>query len=288
MASPQKRQQWKQSQVVDTVFDLIDEDKIDELANVANNTDIAFADEYREGAEEYVKNYGKFNGVSTGYDEIDRRLGSFLPGEMLTIGGDTGHGKSLLVQNIAYKAYKRNGRPVLFVTLEMTKEQTLARMLKIAEPDDDVSGIIFQRASAVSYRDIDILIQKAKEYDCCMVIIDHLHFFPRSQGDNQRSEISRITKHFKENAIEHEIPIILVSHIRRPQDDRRPDLHHLKESGSIEQDSDMVGFVYRTKENPEEVEFYLRKNRSRKLIPEHVILNQKDWKLEESWVPAKL
>lgn len=252
-----------------------------ELVKMSEAVEIALADEYKQEALDYVKNYGKFTGVSTGYPEIDRRLGSLLPGEMLTIGGDTGHGKSLLAQNIAYRVYKNTGRSVLFVTLEMTKPQTLARILKIAEPEVDVAGIIFQRASSVSYKDINILIQKAKELDCGLVIIDHLHFFPRSHGNDIRAEISRITKHFKECAIEYELPVILLSHIRRPEEGKRPDLHHLKESGSIEQDSDMVAFVYRDNMLPEQMQFYMRKNRSRKLIPEPMDLMQRDWKLIE-------
>jgi replicative DNA helicase len=278
----QKNEEWDQKRKVDTVFALMEGDGPRDLASVAENTEIALADEYKEGAAEYVKNYGKYMGVSTGYPEIDRRLGSLLPGELLTIGGDTGHGKSLLAQNIAYRVYKTTGRAVLFVTLEMTKEQTLARILKIAEPDNDVAGLIFQRASSVSYRDIDILIQKAKELDCCLVIIDHLHFFPRGQGDNQRAEISRITKHFKECAVEQKMPVILLSHIRRPEHGKKADLHNLKESSSIEQDSDMVAFVHRDDALPQQMQFYMRKNRSRKLIPEPMELIQKDWKLEET------
>lgn len=70
----------------------------------------------------------------------------------------------------------------------------------------------------------------------------------------------------------------------------KPDLHNFKGSSSIEQDSDMVGFVYRTHKQPKRVEFYMRKQRSRPLNPESVFLTQKEWKLteEKSWVPKNL
>jgi len=248
---------------------------------IKKDVDIAFAHEYIEEAKEIARNYGRFQGLSLGYSSLDNLTGSFLPGELFVIGGGTGHGKSLFAQNIAYKVYKQTGSAVLFVTLEMTKEQTLSRVLKIAG-DDDVAGILFQKQSSVEPRDIPVLMSKAKEWDCILVVIDHLHFFPRT-SDKVRNEISRITKLFKESAVEHKLPVILLSHINRTlEKGEKPDLQHLKESGSIEQDADMVGFVYRDKkETPDTMEFYMRKNRSRKLIYDSIFFRQNVWNLEE-------
>jgi replicative DNA helicase len=141
-------------------------------------------------------------------------------------------------------------------------------------------------------------MQKAKDEDVCLVIIDHLHFFSRS-ADNETRELSRIMKHFKECAVQHNMPVILLCHItptRVMAEDGstkkvfKPNLHNFKGSSSIEQDSDMVGFVFRDDKNPKKMEFYLRKNRSRPLNPESTYLTQNEWKLteEDSWVPKNL
>lgn len=288
MASPKKEKRL-QNQKVSSIFDLIEEGAADELTDLAENTEIAYLEEYEEEAQEYIKNQGKYMGISTGYPEIDDRLGSFLPGEMFVLGGDTGHGKSILAANIAYNVYKKYDLPVLFVTLELTHVQSVVRFHNIAQ-GDDYTGILVQRKPAVSYRDIGMIMQKAKDEGACLVVVDHLHFFPRGH-DNQVTEISRITKHFKECAVEHDLPLILLSHVtpkREYAEDgtvkkaHKPRLHNLKNSSAIEQDADMVGFIWR--DDAGNIEFYVEKMRSRPLNKEPVKLIQKDWRIL-SWLP---
>lgn len=279
---------------VDNIQDLFSKPhpKVDE------KHEIAYLSEFEEEAQEYIKNEGQYLGISTGYQSIDRLLGSFLPGELFTIGGDTGHGKSILAMNIAQNVYESTQSPVLMVNLELTRPQAVMRFYNLSGKEHDYAGIMIQRAPAVSYKDIDVLMKKAKEEGAVLVVIDHLHFFSRSAKD-QAGELSRIMKHFKECAVEHNLPVILLSHVTptRVMDpegnvkkEYKPDLHNFKGSSSIEQDSDMVGFVYRTRKQPKRVEFYMRKQRSRPLNPESVFLTQKEWKLteEESWVPRNL
>jgi replicative DNA helicase len=254
--------------------------------------DIAYLAEFEEEAMEYIKNQGKYTGVSTGYENVDALLGSFLPGELLTIGGDTGHGKSIFAMNIAQNVYENLKKPVLMVNLELTRNQAVQRFYNLSGEDHDYAGIMVQRSSAVKYKDIDILMKKAKAEGCALVVIDHLHFFSRS-SDNSVQELSRIMKHFKECAVQNDLPVILLSHVTptRVMDSEgnvkkvnRPGLHNFKGSSSIEQDSDMVGFVFRNDDSPKSIEFYMRKNRSRPLNPESVTLTQNEWKLkEEPW-----
>jgi replicative DNA helicase len=168
------------------------------------------------------------------------------------------------------------------------------RFYNLSGEDHDYAGILIQRAPAVAYRDIDILMKKAKEQGACLVVIDHLHFFSRS-ADNEVRELSRIMKHFKKCAVENDLPVILLCHIT-PTRQMNPDgtvkkslslaLHNFKGSSSIEQDSDMVGFVYR-EDGSNDLEFYMRKNRSRPQNPQSTYLNQKEWKLtqDKSWLP---
>lgn len=254
--------------------------------------DLAYLVEYEEAAMEYLKNDGAYMGISTGYPAVDSLMGSFLPRELFTIGGDTGHGKSLLGMNIAQNAYAETGQPVLLVNLELTRNQAVQRFYNLSGKDHDYAGILIQKATAVNYKDIDILMMRAKQEGACLVVIDHLHFFNDSIADNAASALTRIVKHFKECAVEMDLPVILLSHVtpttKADGSTARPDLHGFKGSRSIEQLSDMVGFVFRDDKNPKEVQFYMKKNRSRPLVPDTVILKQKEWKLvDESWHDLK-
>ncbi|UOF77956.1 replicative helicase [Caudoviricetes sp.] len=292
----QKKANYQQKQRVDSIFDLIEEGAAEDLLELSEKTEVAYLVEFQEEAMEYLKNEGQYMGISTGYEGVNRLLGSFLPGELLTIGGDTGHGKSLLAMNTAQNVYAKEQKPVLLVNLELTRYQAVQRFYNLSQ-DHDYAGILIQRAPAVSYRDIDVLMQRAKDEGACLVVIDHLHFFSR-MAENEARELSRITKHFKECAVQHELPVILLSHVTPTRimapdgsvkKEYKPGLHNLKGSSSIEQDSDMVGFVYR-KDGESEMEFYLRKNRSRPLNTQSTHLKQKGWKLEEDpvWLPTNL
>lgn len=288
----QKKALSKQKSSVLAFFDNFDEVK-EELKELANDTEIAYLTEYADEAQEYLDNEGQYMGLHTGYPGLDTLMGSFLPGELLTIGGDTGHGKSLLAMNIAQNVYEREQKPVLMVNLELTRPQAYVRFHNMSK-DGDFAGILIQRAPAVTYRDIDVLMKKAKEEGACLVVIDHLHFFSRS-ADNVTQELSRITKHFKECAVENELPVLLLSHVTPTRimapdgsvkKEYKPGLHNLKGSSAIEQDSDMVAFVYR-KEGESGIEVYLKKNRSRPLNTSSTYLKQKGWKLEQDplWLP---
>jgi len=290
----QNREKWAQKQATDRIFELIEENAADELAEHAEKTEIAFLSEFEEEALDYINNKGQYNGISTGYKHMDELMGSFLPGELFTIGGDTGHGKSLLAMNIAMNVYQAQQKPVLMVNLELTRAQAVERFYFMSE-NHDYAGIMVQRSPAVRYQDIDVLMLKAKEAGCVLVIIDHLHFFSRTAKDTV-AELSRIMKHFKECAVEHNLPVILLSHVTptrimgadgKVKKELKPGLHNFKGSSSIEQDSDMVGFVWRAKNEPNQIEFYMRKNRSRPNKPESIILTQKDWRLDEQWWPTR-
>lgn len=288
MGSP-KNDLWQQKTKTTRVFDLIEESAADELADHAEKTEIAFLSEFEDEAMEYIKNKGQFNGIHTGYPELDKLMGSFLPGELFTIGGDTGHGKSLLAMNIAMNVYQQYQEPILMVNLELTRAQAVERFYFMSE-DHDYAGVMVQRAPAVTYKDIDVLMLKAKQAGCILVVIDHLHFFSRTSKDTV-AELSRIMKHFKECAVEHNLPVILLSHVTPTRimgadgeikKEVKPGLHNFKGSSSIEQDSDMVAFIWRSKNKPEEVEIYMRKNRSRPLNNESIKLYQDDWRLVQT------
>lgn len=290
----QKKDRLKQKNKVEQLFELINDGTAEAASDHAPDTDIKYLKADEPEWLETVAEEGEYDGVHTGYDGIDILTGSFLPGELFTIGGDTGHGKSLLAINIAQNVYKRYLEPVMVVNLELTESQLRKRFYELSGGDRDYAGIVTQVASEVHYKDIDIIMAKAKEEGCRLVVIDHLHFFNDAIGDNQASALTKIMKHFKGCAIEHELPVILLSHVTptTKQDGTviKPDLHNFKGSRSIEQISDMVGFVWRDRENPEQVEFYTRKNRSRPCNEQSTYLIQHGWKLVEDkqWLPTKL
>lgn len=275
-----------------SVFDLIEQGTAQtEVDEHQAQTEIAYLAEFQEEAMEYIKNGDKYMGISTGYKGVDNLLGSFLPGELLTIGGDTGHGKSLFAMNIAQNVYSQYHKPVLVVNLELTTNQAVARFYNLAD-NHDYAGILVQRAPAVKYQDIDLLMKRAKDEGACLVVIDHLHFFNDAIGDKAHSMLTIIMKHFKECAVLNELPVILLSHVTpttKPDGSLiKPNLHNFKGSRSIEQISDMVGFVFREKGQPE-IEFYTRKNRSRPLNEMSTYLTQEGWKLKEqpAWIPPE-
>ncbi len=281
----------KPGQRSDILLDLRNSNITKELADTADRTAIKYL---KDGEEEWLERRvasGTYAGISTGYSEMDSLMGSFLPGELFTIGGDTGHGKSLLAMNIAQNVYKQTMQSVLMVNLELTEDQCRERFYVLSGDEHDYAGIMIQAQPAVTYQDIDILMQKAHDEGACLVVIDHLHFFSRS-AENSTQELSRIMKHFKECAVKNKLPIILLSHVTPTRvfdkdgmlkETRKPGLHNFKGSSSIEQDSDMVGFVFRDDEQPGEMKFYMRKNRSRPLDTRDVVLEQKDWKLIQTW-----
>lgn len=231
-------------------------------------TGLASIAEFTEPAEERLAKWGQMQGISTGYPQLDRMTMGLVPGELLIVGGQTSHGKTQLASNIAYRV-ARTGVPVLFVTLEMTKVELTARFMKIAEPVD-VTGLplLYQRETEVGPDDINGIIAKAKAEGVGLVVIDHLHYFVRSV-EFASSEIGKIVKEFKRAAIEYEVPIMLLSHVRKIQKGTIPDIDDLRDSSFIGQDADIVLMVWRNMDaengDPNDVRVGLLKNRNRGL-----------------------
>lgn len=258
------------------------------LAAKEYRTELTIINEHIEAAQELVAHEGDIYGVTTGIKGFDELTCGLKGGDLVVLAGQTSHGKSLMALNIAYRMAKDH-KPILFTTLEMSKARVTARIMSMAARDgvDPYSlPILYQEATALAYNDIGMLVAKAKENDCQLVIIDHLHFFPRGISGNVAMEIGRITKHFKEVAVEHDMPIILISHVNRLNDPRsKPGLNNLKESGYIEQDADSVIFIWRDlsiEGDPSEVEIYIAKSRNDG-FPHGRVKNfkQNNWNLDE-------
>ncbi len=240
---------------------------------------------YMTAAREHREPEGTIKGLSTGLKKVDDMTQGFVPGELMIISGQTSHGKTQLSNNIMLSVAK-NDHKVMFVTMEMTKQETADRFNMLTKDEDIGEGKIFLNMRAdLAYTDVTKLIEKAKEKGCDMVVIDHLHYFSRSV-ENATQEVSKIVKEFKSAAIVYELPIILICHVRKMAPKKHPTIEDLRDSSLIAQDADMVLMVWRDESpgatNPNEVEVTLWKNRNRQKKHRRDFLYAEGMKLVEN------
>jgi replicative DNA helicase len=231
---------------------------------------------------------GGLAGVSTGLQDVDKKLGGLHPSDLLILAGRPSMGKTALATNIAFniaKKYKKGLKPdgsegaidggvVGFYSLEMSAEQLAARILSEAAevPSEQI------RRGDMSEAEFRRFVEAAKSLESCPLYIDDTPALPISQlaararrlkrthgldvlivdylqlvrpataKDSRVNEVSEITQGLKAIAKELEIPVIALSQLSRQvenREDKRPQLSDLRESGSIEQDADVVMFVFR-------------------------------------------
>ena len=233
-------------------------------------------------AEKAFKNENRIVGVSTGLHDLDRSLGGLHPSDLLIVAGRPSMGKTALATNIAFNAAlstlnRKEGEIVAFFSLEMSAEQLASRLLaqeaEIASHKirrGELSDKDFPKFVQVSRRlgQIPLYIDETpalsvpalrararrlkRQHGLSLIIIDYLQLMSAASGgrsgDNRVQEVSEITRGLKAIAKELNVPIIALSQLSRAvesRDDKRPQLADLRESGSIEQDADVVMFVYR-------------------------------------------
>lgn len=219
--------------------------------------------------------------VKTGLPSLDRLIGGFEKGELITLGGYSGGGKTTLALNIATQIAQAGGK-VLYFSLEMTKVEMHKRLVCSSLRISDFSKITQEEFYAVVEKskslendlplefidDADTTVEKisaicAGKKDLSLIIIDHLHILrSEKRFKDQLALLTYLSRKVKIIAQELNIPILLLSQLNRSnagRDVKSPILSDLRGSGSIEQDSNLVMFVY-TAENllmlqkPEETE----------------------------------
>jgi len=227
--------------------------------------------EYSSEAMEQINNPNKIVGIDTGYDNLNSIIRGFSEEDLIVIGGGTGHGKSQFVQSLIINITSI-GIPVLFITLEMSAVEITIRFISMLKTKDHTQiignlPIYFYSGDGISLKLLDSVIKDAVErLGVKMVFIDHLHFFAR-HVDNQSAEIGNITRTIKLMARKYQIPIGLVSHIRKINNTTEiPNLDDLRDSSFISQDADMVLMVWRDINSEAPIEFntlkvQVRKNR---------------------------
>ncbi|GAB4386889.1 replicative DNA helicase [Albidovulum sp.] len=231
---------------------------------------------------------GELSGISTGFADLDRKLGGLHPSDLLILAGRPSMGKTSLATNMAFniaRAHRRGRRPdgsegtvnggvVAFFSLEMSAAQLAARILSEASelPSEQI------RRGDLSEAEFRRFVEAAKSLETCPLYIDDTPALPISQvtarcrrlkrthgldvvfvdylqllrgtsrTENRVQEIAEISMGLKALAKELEIPVVALSQLSRQvenRDDKRPQLSDLRESGSIEQDADVVMFVFR-------------------------------------------
>ncbi len=223
--------------------------------------------------ERLYHNKSHVTGVTSGYAELDRITAGFQPGELIILAARPGMGKTALALNIAQLVAVEEKLPVAVFSLEMSKEQVAQRLIcsqamvdahrlrtGYLNSDDwpKLTQAMAELSDAQIYIDdtpgISIMEMKAKSRrikmrkDIQLIIIDYLQLISSTKNVNRNEQVAEISRGLKILAKELSIPVIALSQLARAVEsrtDRRPQLSDLRESGAIEQDADMVTFIYR-------------------------------------------
>ncbi|WP_394524628.1 replicative DNA helicase [Lacrimispora sp. JR3] len=253
-----------------TIFDLLQNRNSGEFVPIRQ-----VAMNVLEKIEEASKNQGTVTGIPTGFIDLDYKTSGLQPSDFILIAARPSMGKTAFVLNLVDHVAVKKGLPAMIFSLEMSKEQLVNRMLAmesnvdsqklrtgtLSDTDWDAvvegigvignSKLIIDDTPGISIMELRSKCRKMKlEYGLSVVIIDYLQLMSGSGkgGENRQQEISEISRSLKALARELNAPVIALSQLSRAcetRPDHRPMLSDLRESGAIEQDADVVMFLYR-------------------------------------------
>jgi len=250
-------------------------------------------------------------GIPTGFTDLDRQLSGFQPSDLILIAARPSMGKTAFVLNVAqYACFRKNLCTAIF-SLEMSKEQLVNRLFAMESrvdaqalrtgnlTDDDwdnlVEGVntvgrsklIIDDTPGISISEMRTKCRKYKlEFGLQLIIIDYLQLMSgsgKSSNESRQQEISEISRSLKGLARELQCPVVALSQLSRAVEsraDHRPMLSDLRESGAIEQDADVVMFLYR--------DDYYNKDTAAKNIAEVIVAKQRNGPIgtvELVWLP---
>ncbi len=254
------------------IYDLSHGRRINEMRPIAEVVDEAYT-----RISELFNGNRELGGIPSGFSELDAKIGGLSRSDLILIAARPGIGKTSLALNIASHVALKEKKGVAIFSLEMSGEQLVSRMISsLALVDSsrlrtgDIRPDEWTRlAEAVSIlgdspMKIDdnagVTVQEIKaklrrEKDIGLVIIDYLQLMRSgSRSENRVQEVAEISRSLKIMARELDIPVVALSQLNRASEsrkDKKPMLSDLRESGSIEQDADIVIFLYRDEDNPD-------------------------------------
>jgi replicative DNA helicase len=251
-----------------------------------------------ERLERIFKEGKSITGIPTGYVELDKLTSGLQPSELLILAARPSQGKTALALNLMENIAIRGGHPVAMFSLEMSKESLLQRLVaSVAQIDahkfrtghlsredwrrmTESLGTIssaplwIDDAGSISVLEIGAKARRLKrDKGLSMLVVDYLQLITaRGRFGNRQEEVASISRSLKGLAKELQIPVLVLSQLTRApeRDERGPQLSDLRESGAIEQDADVVMFIYRphffkagaTPEEREETELRIAKQRN--------------------------
>jgi len=257
-------------------------------------------EEYQGGLNAFLDPSKRIKGISTGYTKLDEMTGGLHRGELVILAARPSMGKTALALNIAQHVAVKLKQAVAVFSLEMSKESLLTRMLcslarvdgqrfrigyldaeerrrlQVAAADLVEVPLYVDDTAGANLMDIHAKVRRLQqsERELGLVVVDYLQLMSgRGRFENRNQEISSISRGFKLLAKELHVPMLVLSQLSRApetrQGDHRPQLSDLRESGSIEQDADVVAFIFRP-------EFYRRDDESLRGLAEVLVAKQRN------------
>ncbi len=249
--------------------------------------------------EDLHKNRGALRGLKTGFKDLDNKTAGLQKGDLIIIGARPAMGKTTFAQNIAYNVATINKRGVLFFSMEMAANEIVDRMISDVSginnwnirtgniSDDDFAKIgdalgemgetpvYIDDSSTMTVLELRNKARRAKhDHDIGLIVVDYLQLIQGSDryAGNRVQEVTEISRGLKQLARELEVPVIALAQLSRNvtgRDDPRPVLSDLRESGSIEQDADLVMMLHRVDYYHMNEEGYEPTNITELLIQKH-------------------
>ena len=275
--------------------------------------------------EELAASENAIPGMSTGLRDLDRAISGLNNTDLILLAARPGMGKTSMALNVLLDAGKKSGKKVAFFSLEMSREQLALRLIssecfvdnkklvtgKLSDQDwesvaaaaDSLnrSTIYIDDDSSVTVADINAKCRRVENLG--LIVIDYLQLMQsaggksNNRGENRQQVVSDISRSLKIMAKELNVPVLCLSQLSRANEsrqDKRPMLSDLRESGAIEQDADIVLFLYREgyynkdTENPNLAECIIAKNRHGETgtvelqwTPEFTTFTDMEWRREE-------
>ena len=259
--------------------------------------------------EKAAKNKGSVTGIATGFTDLDYRTAGMQPSDLILIAARPSMGKTAFALNIAQHVAFKLHQTVAIFSLEMSKEQLVNRMFSLESNVDaqklrtgnlndqewerliesagviGKSNLIIDDTPGISISELRSKCRKYKmDQNLSMIMIDYLQLMTGSgRSDSRQQEISDISRSLKAVARELSVPVIALSQLSRAVEqrpDHRPMLSDLRESGAIEQDADVVMFIYR--------DDYYNHDTDKKGVSEIIIAKQRNGPIgtvELAWLP---